>query len=180
MFRYRITALLLPVLLLAFLPALAAYPWHLPLGDGLAFPFLTVLVMMVCALRYPGLLPSPVVFLSGLACDLFTRSPIGYWTLLMLVTLALCRLTVTLSEQYGRLLALFCYALMPVSITVLAHALASLYQFSWQPIRPLLEGMLMALILLMAPLMLLLGLETVLITKKDDLPSPRRFRTGRY
>ena len=179
MFRYRITALILPVLLLALLPALAAYPWHLPLGNGLAFPFLTVLVMMVCALRYPGLLPAPVVFLSGLACDLFTHSPTGYWTLLMLLILALCRLTVTLSEQYGRLLAFFCYALLPASILVLAHALASLYQFSWQPMRPLFEGLLMALILLVVPLMLLLGLEAVLITPKNDLRT-RRFGPAGY
>ena len=37
MFQYRFTALILPALLLAFLPALAAYPWHLPLGNGMTF-----------------------------------------------------------------------------------------------------------------------------------------------
>ncbi|MCF6198322.1 MAG: hypothetical protein L3J67_02805 [Hyphomicrobiaceae bacterium] len=179
MFRYRITALVLPVMLLAFLPTLAASQWHMPLGDGLAFPFLTVLVVLICALRYPGLLPSPLVFCSGLACDLFTRSPLGYWTLVMLITLALARFAETFHEHHGRLVRAVSTVLLPAFITLIAWILASLYELSWQPVRTTIEGMLMALLLLIVPVLLLMGLETLLITKKQNDPS-RTFRRSRY
>jgi len=179
MFRYRMTALVLPVMLLAFLPTLAAYQWHMPLGDGLAFPFLTILVVLICALRYPGLLPSPLVFCSGLACDLFTRSPLGYWTLIMLLTLVLARLTVTFHQGHGRLIRGASTLILPAFITLIAWILASFYELSWQPPRPIIEGMLMALLLLVVPVSLLMGFETLLITKKKTDPS-RMFGRSRF
>ncbi len=179
MFRYRITALILPVLLLAFLPALAAYHWRMPLGDGLAFPFLGVLIVLFCALRYPDLLPSPLVFGSGLAFDLFTRSPLGYWTLIMLIALALARFIASLHERHGSLILALGYLLLPVILTFVAWGAASLYQFAWQPPATTIEGMMMALLLLIPPVMLLIGLETALITKKPGHLSPA-FRRSRY
>jgi len=179
MFRYRITALLLPLLLLAFLPALAAYHWRIPLGEGLAFPFLGVLVVLFCALRYPDLLPSPLVFGSGLAFDLFTRSPLGYWTLIMLIALALARFTASLHERRGSVVLALGYLLLPMVLTFIAWGSASLYQFSWQPAAKTIEGMLMALILLILPVMLLIGLEAALITKRQTNLSPA-FRRSRH
>jgi len=37
MLNYKLTAIVIPALLLLFLPAFAAYPWQLPAGGDLAF-----------------------------------------------------------------------------------------------------------------------------------------------
>ena len=168
---YRIGAILLPALLLLFLPMLAAYPWHLPLGNELALPLLTMLVVLFCGLRYPTLLPSPLVFASGLACDLLTRSPMGYWTLVLLLALAASRTAHGLSKRLGRFVILLSWLVLPVFMGMIVHGLASLYQLAKQPVQTTIDGMIMALILFMGPLMLLTGLERVLILKNTGLHS---------
>ncbi len=178
MFTYRLTAPLLPALLLLFLPALAAYPWQLPVETGLVLPFLTLLVILFCALRYPGLLFSPLVFLSGLACDLFTRSPLGYWTLLFLLTLACARTAASLVTRRGPFFGWLCSGLTLILAAAAAWGLASLYQFEWQPVDKIRNGLFFALLLLPVPALLLTGMEHWLI-----LPAERnglkRYRSGK-
>jgi len=171
MFDYRLTAPVLPVLLLFLLPALAAYPWQMPMGTSLALPFLTLLVILFCTLRYPGILVSPVVFISGLACDLFTRSPLGYWTFLFLITLSCARAITLVVESHGRMAGWICFFFALAFITFVAWAVASLYQFAWQIPALTIEGMLMALALLPLPVLLLVGLEKLLILPEDNFIS---------
>jgi len=128
---YKTGSAVLPVLLLFWLATLAAYPWVFPdicavlrdgslsplaarnavrgagaaTGDGLVLPFVGSLTVLFCALRYPGLLPAPMVFLAGIAFDLFTNAPLGLWTFIMLVTLGMGR---SWHYLWGRLGGLAC------------------------------------------------------------------------
>ncbi len=168
MFNYRFTALVLPTFLLIFLPAMAAYPWHFPLGNALALPFLTLLTILFATLRYPGLLLSPLVFLSGLICDLATRSPLGFWILLFLITLSCARTTSQLVVQRGLLMGSLGFGVILVLIPVCVWGLSSLYQFEWQNPDISINGMIMAVILFPLPFFLFLGLEKAFILKKED------------
>ena len=174
MFDYRLSAPVLPIFLLLLLPALAAYPWQLPIGTSLALPFLTLLVILFCALRYPGILVSPVVFVSGMLCDLFTRSPLGYWVLLFLLALACARATTLIVESHGRFAGWLCFFITLAFTPFAALAVASLYQFEWQAPTATIEGMLMALALLPLPVLLLVGLEKLLILPTDNSARPYR------
>lgn len=171
MLKYRYTALVLPAALLLLLPALAAYSWQMPFGGGLALPFLTLLTILFSALRYPGLMLSPLVFASGLACDLFTRSPLGYWTLLFLITLSCAHMTTLIVERRGRLAGWLCFCITVITMSALAWFLASLYQFEWQELRKTVDGMIMALVILPFPALFLVGLENLLILKRAKKPS---------
>ena len=165
--EYRLGAVLFPALLLLVLPALAAYPWQIPLGEPLALPFLTLITILFGTLRYPGLFFSPLVFISGILCDLFTRSPLGFWTLLFLLTLACARTASLFYERYGRLAYFSGFVLTLIFITSGVWGLSSLYQFHWQDWRLPLEGLIMGLVLLPAPALLLVGLEKLFIFKSE-------------
>ena len=171
MFQYRFTALFPPIILLLALPALAAYSWQVPIGKSLALPLLTLLTILFGSLRYPGLFLSPLVFLSGLLCDLFTRSPFGFWTLLFLITLACARSTTLIVEQRGRLAGTVCFILTLIFMTANVWGLSSLYLMEWQDLRTSLEGMIMAFVLLPVPALFLVGLEKLLILKNEKSSS---------
>ncbi len=174
MFEYRSTALLLPAFLLLALPAFAAFPWQITFGQAIALPFLTLLTILFGSVRYPGLFLSPIVFISGLLCDLFTRSPLGFWTLLFLLTLACARATTLLTAQRGDLATYLCLVTALIFMTASVWGLTSLYQLAFQDVRPTIEGMLMALLLLPVPALLLVGLEKLFIFKNEKI-APRSF-----
>ncbi len=174
MYEYRFTALLLPAFLLLALPALAAFPWQLSFGQAIALPFLTLLTILFGSVRYPGLLLSPFVFISGLLCDLFTRSPLGFWTLLFLLTLACARTTTLLTAQRGELATYLCLLTALIFMTAGVWGLTSLYQLALQDLRPTIEGMVMALLLLPIPAAFLMGLEKLFIFKNEKI-APRSF-----
>ncbi len=174
MFEYRLTAPLLPGLLIFLLPAFAAYPWKMPIGNSLTLPFLTLLIILFCSLRYPGILFSPIVFLAGLSCDLFTRSPPGYWTFLFLMALTCARGTTQIVEARGRAIGWICFLLTLVVITFLGWVIASLYQGHWQTPHAMMTGMGLALILLPFPALLLTGLEDRLVLHADK--KEKRYR----
>ncbi len=178
MLEYRLTALLLPGFLLLALPALAAYPWQMLVGQTTALPFLTLLTILFGAVRYPGLFLSPLVFLSGLLCDLFTHSPLGFWTLLFLLALACARTTTLLTAERGPLVIALCLTAVLIFMTASVWGLTSLYQFAWQDLRISIEGMSMALLLAPVPALFVLGLEKLLILKNEKVPS-RPFRSQR-
>lgn len=162
MIYYRPTGLLLPSLTLLALAAFAAYPWRLPFGESFALPLVAMLTVYVCALRYPGLLLAPVGFLAGLACDLFTRAPLGFWALLLVVAAICATGSRTLAERYGARLGWLCVLAMAPLSAALVWGLWSLYLWQPQAVRPLVDSLAMALLLLPLPLMLLVGLEPLL------------------
>jgi hypothetical protein len=177
MLNYRLTAILIPGLMLGLLPAFAAYPWQMPMGGDLALPFLTLATIVFCALRYPGLIPSPLIFLSGLACDLFTRSPLGFWSLLFLLAQfcgsagnALARNFIVLNS--GRWLVAACFGVTLLASMLAAWGLASLYQSEWQNFLTMVEGMAVALLLLPLPLLVLISFENLLIFRTPEHNAP--------
>ena len=174
MFEYRSTALLLPAFLLLALPALAAFPWQISFGQAIALPFLTLLTILFGSVRYPGLFLSPMVFISGVLCDLFTRSPLGFWALLFLLALACARTTTLLTAQRGDLATFLCLLAALIFMTANVWGLTSLYQLAWLDVRPTIEGMFMALLLLPVPAVFLIGLEKLFILKNQKI-APRSF-----
>ena len=177
MSNYRLTALLVPAALLLVLPAFAAYPWQIPLGSSLALPFLLLLTILFAGLRYPALLPSPLVFLSGLLCDLFTRSPLGFWTFLALFALLCTRIPAPFLHNRSAWLRTVVFAFSLVIVTMATWALASLYQLEWQEPRTTIDGLVAALFLLPVPALLFIGVEKGLILKKRRA-APRIGRAG--
>jgi len=163
---YRFTSLIMPAFLLVMIPAFAAYPFDAPVGGGLTLPFLTLLSILFIAFRYPGLLPSPLVFISGLACDLFTGAPIGFWSLLFLLALAGARLLGSLSR--GRTLAVAAgFLASSIIAAIAAWGLASLYGQNWQEGWKFTRAMIMAGVLMPLPAMALAAFEDVLIFRGD-------------
>ncbi|MCP4937459.1 MAG: hypothetical protein GY927_25415 [bacterium] len=176
MFEYRSTALLLPAFLLFALPTLAAFPWQIPFGQAIALPYLTLLTILFGSVRYPGLFLSPFVFISGLLCDLFTRSPLGFWALLFLLTLACARTTTLLTAQRGPLAVYLCMLVALIFMTAGIWGLSSLYQLALQDPRTTIKGLVMALLLLPVPVLFLVGLEKLFILKRYKI-APRSYRS---
>jgi hypothetical protein len=167
MFRYRMTGMLLPSLVLLALPALAAYPWRLPFGETLALPLVGVMTTYFCAQRYTGLLLAPVAFLAGLACDLFTRAPLGYWALLCVLAAICGGASSYYAQRLGPWFGWLCLLLMAPLSAALVWGLSSLYLWQLQDVALVRDGLVMALLLLPLPLVLLVGLEPLLTVRTD-------------
>jgi len=172
--RYRFTSYLPPVGVLLVLPGFAAFDWSLPLGGALTPPFLTLLIFYFCVVRYPELILSPLLLPVGLATDLFTRSPMGYWTLLFILAFACALLTTRLVDSLGKAVGWLCFALTLFICAAAAWALWSLYLGGFQDGWRVAGALAMALLLFPLPVMLFVALEPLLIIK------PERTLQGRH
>jgi rod shape-determining protein MreD len=74
----------IPGLCVTFVTLLAALPWGLPPEARFVLPLMPYTVIHYWAVRRPGLMPEWLVFLSGLATDVLTHGPLGFWSLIFL------------------------------------------------------------------------------------------------
>jgi rod shape-determining protein MreD len=68
---------------------LAALPWGLPSQTRFLLPLLPYAAIHYWAVRRPALMPEWMAFVSGLATDVLTHGPLGFWSLVFLLGLAL-------------------------------------------------------------------------------------------
>lgn len=123
----------------------------LPFGAGdavrICISFIPVLVTQYWSARRPRLLPVTLVFACGLAIDILSHGPVGFWALMMLAASALARLEETLTGQStatGRA-AVFSIAMLVVA--GLAWSVGSLYSGQTLDGQPMLLAALASIML---------------------------------
>lgn len=132
-----------PVGTVTVLALIAALPLGVPAEDRFFLPLLPVVAIHYWTLRHDAWLPEWVVFLAGLAVDILTHGPLGYWALIYLIA----HLTATLSARLkakGTLARLMLLGFAIVLVTFVSWAVASIYFFDVLDIAPYIKGALLA------------------------------------
>jgi cell shape-determining protein MreD len=70
---------------------IAAVPWGLPGETTFVLPFLTLLLVFVFSVHPKSAVPGWLVFAAGLATDVLTAGPLGYWAFIYMLCHALAR-----------------------------------------------------------------------------------------
>lgn len=136
---------LLPALCLLIAALIAVLPFGASEGVRACLSFVPVIVTHYWIARRPRLLPAILVFATGLAIDVLTHGPVGFWSLMMLAAAALARLEDNFTGQStmaGRA-AVFCISMLAVA--GLAWAVASAYNGQLIEGRPMLLAALVAI-----------------------------------
>jgi rod shape-determining protein MreD len=131
----RALSYVVPFASIAILTLVAALPWGLPSEDRFVLPMLPIIAIHYWSLRQTNSVPEWPVFLAGLALDILTHGPLGFWALIYLLAYVLG----VLSAPYGHLgqiarIGLFAAALAAVAVA--AWAVSSLYVLEavdWRP-----------------------------------------------
>ena len=106
-------------------------------------PQLLLCVVFYWAVRAPHMMPPASVFVLGIAIDLFSAGPLGFWALIYLFGVLIARqlpvglMYTRLGRLSGLLLVVFVLAAAQVGV-------ASLYQLKWIDWHPVLAGTLVA------------------------------------
>jgi rod shape-determining protein MreD len=144
---------LMPAVSVALVTLLAALPWGLPSEARFLLPLLPYATIHFWAVRLPALMPEWLVFLSGLAADVLTHGPLGFWSLVYLLGYML----VQVLRDFNRWGAAGRWLLFSITIALLAFAqwlVASVYFMNAADWIPLVRSA--AVICLLYPLMGLL------------------------
>lgn len=136
----RFTTLALPALIIFFAVIICAIPWGLPDGATFILPLVTATPIFYLSAQPDRTVPVWLAFLAGLATDILTAGPLGYWALIFLFTHGLAKAyrQTTSAEGFGALWAGF--ALTLVVVAALGWALASLYFVRFIDWRPMVIG----------------------------------------
>jgi rod shape-determining protein MreD len=125
----------IPSLSVALLSLLAMLPWGLPSNSRFVLPLLPYIAIHYWTARDPERLPAWVVFACGLAVDVLTNGPLGYWSLIYLAGYVFATGAGEVrSTGPGARWLLFLSSL--AMLVVCAWALSSLYFFDlveWTP-----------------------------------------------
>lgn len=124
-----------PIGSIALLVLLAALPWGLPSQDRFFLPLLPVIAIHYWTLRQPESLPEWSVFLAGLALDILTHGPLGYWSLIYLIAYVFAVFSAPLSS-HGATVRLALLAAALAGVAAAAWATASVYFFEFADWRP--------------------------------------------
>jgi rod shape-determining protein MreD len=76
---------MVPLMSVSVLTVIAALPFGLPSDVRFFMPLLPYTVIHYWAVRRPTLMPEWGVFLAGLATDVLTNGPLGFWSLMFLI-----------------------------------------------------------------------------------------------
>ena len=130
---------ILPTVLVVLAVALAAAPLGAPSSVSYVLQVMPYMAAHVFIVRGKGFVPSPLMFVAGLAVDLASDGPLGFWALIYLFGVLIARqypigLTQT---QIGRLSGLL---LVVFALAAAQVALASLYQLQWIDWHAVLAG----------------------------------------
>jgi rod shape-determining protein MreD len=149
----------------------------LPIGVGemarYALSFLPLMAIHYWSARRPHLVPVAFIFAIGLAIDVLTHGPVGYWALLAVAVAALAQ-----GESWltGRSTALGRAATFVVSMAVaalVAWGVASIYTGLAIPARPL-TGAALTAIMLYVPMVI----AFMPIDRLWETPRARIFERG--
>ncbi|MEM1307528.1 MAG: hypothetical protein AAGG99_08380 [Pseudomonadota bacterium] len=119
-------ALVSPVIVTSILVIVAVLPLGLPSEARFVLPMLPYVAIHYWTLNERGLMPSIFVFMAGLAIDILTHGPLGYWSTVFLIGFGCARwLSGPISDtRIGRFVG---YVLTCALLAALQWAIASLY-----------------------------------------------------
>lgn len=133
----RVVARAAPGLCLAASVFAAAIPWGLPAAAAFILPFVTLSLVFVFSSAPTPTLPAWSVFAAGLATDLLTQGPLGFWASLFLLAHAVAGAAAARQQGRLRLGAWLSFAAMAAAVAALGWAVASVYfmrLLDWQPL----------------------------------------------
>jgi rod shape-determining protein MreD len=122
---------------------LAALPWGLSSDNRFLLPMLPYAAIHLWAVRRPTLMPEWLAFSSGLATDVLTHGPLGFWSLVFLLGLMFvqaCRP----GERWGAAGRWLHFAATLGLLALAQWLIATLYFVSVVDWRPFLNGALLA------------------------------------
>lgn len=132
------------IAVIVLLTLLAALPLGLPPEARHALPLLPLAAIHDSTLRRPGAVPEWLVFLCGLALDVLTQGPLGFWAFVYLFAHALALAVFPLAAR-GAAWRLALLVLALVASALVAWGLSSLYVGEAAAIRPWLTAVAWAL-----------------------------------
>lgn len=135
--------------------------------------FMPLAVIHYWSARRPTLLPVPLIFAVGVAIDILTNGPVGYWALLALLTAGLAPADVWLFARSSVASRALDYVLAMLAVAGVAWAIATLYSGANIPARPFLAAAL-ACIVLYPPM----ALGFMAIDRLWETPRPHLFVRG--
>lgn len=127
---------IIPIATVIVLVVLSVLPWGVGQSLGFMLPLLPFLAIYYWMRRHSHLMPTLFVFASGLAVDVLSYGPLGYWSIVYLAGLGLTAL-LERSGVAGRSVAGwagFCGVI--AGLAFIAWLVASLYYvrfIDWQP-----------------------------------------------
>lgn len=131
----KLSDYLAPVSSIALLTLLAALPLSLPTDIRFFLPLLPVIAIHYWTLRHDSLLPEWLVFLFGLALDILTDGPLGYWSFIYLTTYLIALFSQPTNEQgrVARLAALLAALFAIALVAWLVASACNLALVDWKP-----------------------------------------------
>ncbi len=139
----NIVLLVLPSLLVLLAVLVAMAPLGAHADAGIVLQVMPYMMAHLFLARGKGFVPSPVMFAAGLAIDLTSGGPLGFWALIYLFGVLIARHLPSglMHTQLGRLSGLL---LVVFSLTAVQVGVASIYQLRWIDWHPVLAGTLVA------------------------------------
>jgi len=133
----------LPTILVTLAVVVAAAPWGAASGASFVLNVMPYMMAHLFLARGKGYVPSPVMFLAGLAMDTVSGSPLGFWAWVYLFGVLIARHLPDglVNSQLGRLTGML---LMVIALAAAQVGLASLYQLRWVAWHEILAGTLIA------------------------------------
>ncbi|MFY0614296.1 MAG: hypothetical protein JXQ99_22400 [Hyphomicrobiaceae bacterium] len=133
----------LPTLLIVLAVLVAAAPLGANADASLVLQVMPYMMAHLFLVRGIGVVPSPVMFMAGIAMDIISSGPLGFWPLVYLFGVLVARqlprgLTYTQSGRVSGLLLLV-FALAAAQV-----GLASIYLLEWIDWHPVMAGTLIA------------------------------------
>jgi len=128
--------MLVPALHLIIVTVLAALPWGLAADSRFLLPLLPLAVVHVWVRRRARHMTAAHAFLAGLALDVLTHGPLGYWSLIYLLGHGLSQWD-GLADEDSILVSWLHFALVLASTAAAAWLVSSAYFLELLDWRPL-------------------------------------------
>jgi rod shape-determining protein MreD len=115
----------------------AAVPWGLPGQTTFILPFVTLLLVFLFSVHRNWMIPVWLVFAAGLATDVLTAGPLGYWAFIYTFCHAVARLIARKAPAETIIGLSLKYAVTASLAAAVGWGLASLYylrMIDWWPI----------------------------------------------
>jgi rod shape-determining protein MreD len=161
--------LILPALTLIVAALIAVLPFGAGESVRACISFVPLVVVHYWSARRPHLMPATLVFATGLAIDVLTHGPVGFWSLMMLVAAALARLEEGFTGQSTLAGRAAVFSIAMLAVAALVWAVASGYNGQIIEGRPMLLAALVSIGLYPLAAMLLMPIDRLWETQRRHL-----------
>lgn len=125
--RHRTWTFFLPGATLLLFAVFVTLPWGLDPELTYVPPLLILTMVFAWTIRHPTLMPGLIVFVIGVAVDVVTASPLGFWAFLFLCGYAVALHVARFDAQWQTLVIVMAYIPTSICIALLAWGLTSVY-----------------------------------------------------